>query len=104
MTSRPLALVGLMLILSFALAPGLSAAPPQDVSKPSVRPAEPVKVRGEPQNFKERTAVYVLLAWVWLSVGVLLWLLRLKVREADRVFRMRLYPFPDKKSSRPQTR
>jgi hypothetical protein len=33
-------------------------------------------------------AVYVLLAWVWLSIAVLFGLLRLRVREADRVFRM----------------
>jgi hypothetical protein len=39
---------------------------------------------------KERVAVYVLLAWVWLSIAVLFGLLRLRVREADRVFRMGL--------------
>jgi hypothetical protein len=39
---------------------------------------------------KERVAVYVLLAWLWLSIAVLLGLLRLRVREADRVFRMGL--------------
>jgi hypothetical protein len=35
-------------------------------------------------------SVYVLLAWVWLSIAVLLWLLRLRVREADRVTSMGL--------------
>jgi hypothetical protein len=39
---------------------------------------------------KERVAVFVLLAWLWLSIAVLLGLLRLRVREADRVFRMGL--------------
>jgi hypothetical protein len=35
-------------------------------------------------------SVYVLLAWVWFSIAVLLWLLRLKVRETDRVYSMGL--------------
>jgi hypothetical protein len=35
-------------------------------------------------------SVYVLLAWVWFSIAVLLWLLRLRVREADRVTSMGL--------------
>jgi len=36
-------------------------------------------------------AVYVILAWVWLSIAVLLGFLRLRVREADRVHRMGLF-------------
>jgi hypothetical protein len=36
-------------------------------------------------------AVTTLLAWVWLSIAVLFWLLRLRVREADRVFHMGLH-------------
>jgi hypothetical protein len=35
-------------------------------------------------------AVYVLLAWVWFSIVALLGFLRLRIREADRVFRMGL--------------
>jgi hypothetical protein len=35
-------------------------------------------------------SVFVLLAWVWLSITVLLGLLRLRVREADRVTSMGL--------------
>jgi hypothetical protein len=35
-------------------------------------------------------AVYVILGWAWLSIAVLLGVLRLRVREADRVHRMGL--------------
>jgi hypothetical protein len=40
---------------------------------------------------KERMGVVVLLAWVWLSIAVMIGILRLRVREADRVFRMGLH-------------
>jgi hypothetical protein len=43
-----------------------------------------------PRPAKERIAVNVLLAWTWLSIAVLFWLVRLRVREADRVYRMGL--------------
>jgi hypothetical protein len=36
-------------------------------------------------------AVYVILAWVWISIAVLLGSLRSRVREADRVQRMGLH-------------
>ena len=39
---------------------------------------------------KERMAITVILAWVWLSIVVLLGFLRMRVREADRVHRMGL--------------
>ena len=44
-----------------------------------------------PRPPKERMGVAVLLAWVWLSIAVLIGILRLRVREADRVFRMGLH-------------
>ena len=49
-----------------------------------------------PRPPRERMAVYTLLAWVWLSIAALFWLLRLRVREADRVFHMGLRRPPGK--------
>jgi hypothetical protein len=40
---------------------------------------------------KDSNRVYVFLAWTWLTIGVLLYFLRLKVREADRVYRTGLF-------------
>jgi len=34
--------------------------------------------------------VSVLVAWTWLSILVLFWLVRLRAREADRVYRLGL--------------
>ena len=57
----------------------------QAAIKSPVQQAEPA-----PRPPRERMAVYVLLAWVWFSIVALLGFLRLRIREADRVFRMGL--------------
>jgi len=52
----------------------------QTPSKPEVD-----KIVAAPQNIKESTAIYVFLGGIWLSVAVLTYLLRLKIKETDRL-------------------
>ncbi len=95
MNARPrvTAAAGIFLLVFF-VASGVREARAQETRQPSLTPDAPTAAGPEkpaaPRPAKERMAVYVLLAWVWLSIGVLLGLLRLRVREADRVFRMGL--------------
>jgi cytochrome b6 len=58
--------------------------------------AQPESVVPAPQNIRESTAIYVFLGWMWVSIGVLIYLLRLKIKEIDRLYFSRYY-FPDKK-------
>lgn len=58
--------------------------------------AQPENIVPSPQNIRESTAIYVFLGWMWLSIGVLIYLLRLKIKEIDRLHFSRYY-FPDKK-------
>jgi hypothetical protein len=104
MIKRMLAVVVAMAVMGSILAAGPVAVQAQETVKPLSKSAEPAGVRAGPQNAREEMAVYALLAWAWLCVAVLLWIAGLKIREADRVFRMRLHPFPDKKSSPPRPR
>jgi hypothetical protein len=90
------ALVSAALMAAFVsiLAAGVVEARSQDTPqapiKPALEKAPGQALAAAPGNIKERASVYVLLAWLWLSLAVLLRLLRLKVREADRVFHMGL--------------
>jgi len=61
--------------------------------KPEVR-TEPLPAG--PRSPQERTAVIVFLAWMWPSILVLIYVLRLKVRELDR-----LASFEEPPSNRP---
>jgi len=38
-----------------------------------------------PADIKQTTAIYVFLGWIWLSIGVLIFFLRLKIKEVDRL-------------------
>jgi len=38
-----------------------------------------------PEDIKQATALYVFLGWIWLSIGVLIFFLRLKIKEVDRL-------------------
>ncbi|HCS49087.1 MAG TPA: hypothetical protein DIW61_12865 [Candidatus Aminicenantes bacterium] len=52
----------------------------QTPSKPEVD-----RIVAAPQNIKESTAIYVFLGGIWLSIAVLTYLLRLKIKETDRL-------------------
>lgn len=92
---RRLIAAGLLLAAALA-APALAPAPSQEPSGATtltpvaagdgVPEGSPIAARPA----KERMAVYVLLAWVWLLIAVLFVLVRLRAREADRTFRLGL--------------
>jgi hypothetical protein len=43
------------------------------------------EIQSGPKDIKERIATYVFLSWLWLSVLVLIYILRLKIKESDRL-------------------
>jgi len=64
-------------------------ASPQEKAKETEVEKVPEKIVPSPQNIKEKTAIYVFLAWIWISIFVLIYFLRLKIREADRLHRLK---------------
>jgi len=90
---RVITAVGIFLWGSL-VASGVLEARVQETPQPSLKPAAATAPGQEtpaaPRPARERMFVRVLLGWVWLSIAVLLWLLRLRVREADRVYSMGL--------------
>jgi len=52
---------------------------------------ESEKIVASPQNIKEETGIFVFVGWMWLSICVLVFFLRLKIREADRLFRLKFF-------------
>ena len=65
-------------------------APP--VKTPEMQaPAQSEKSVAAPQNIKEASRIYVFLGWMWVSIVVLIYFLRLKIREADRLYRIKFF-------------
>lgn len=63
--------------------------------------AQPETIYPAPKNIREKSGVYVFLAWLWLTIAILVYVLALKIREADRVFSLHYYQ-PDHGSERPR--
>ena len=38
-----------------------------------------------PADIKQAIAIYIFLGWIWLSIGILIFFLRLKIKEVDRL-------------------
>lgn len=36
-------------------------------------------------DIQQATSIYVFLGWIWLSIGILIFFLRLKIKEVDRL-------------------
>ncbi len=53
--------------------------------------AEEEKIVPSPKNIKEGTAIYVFVGWMWLSIFVLIYILRLKIKEVDRLYRIKFF-------------
>ena len=47
------------------------------------------KIVPSPANIKESTGIYIFLAWMWIAIFVLIYILRLKIKEVDRLNNLR---------------
>ena len=53
--------------------------------------AEEEKIIPSPKNIKEGTAIYVFVGWMWLSIFVLVYVLSLKIKEVDRLYKIKFF-------------
>ena len=119
MIRKSVAVPAALLLLALAASPLLAAgssgqaaaqvAPPRTAApQPAVPQPAPEKAKAEtkpeakaeakaetiqpaPKNIKEKSAVYVFLVWLWLTIGSLIYVFALKIREADRIFSLHYY-------------
>ena len=71
----------------------VQAPPPQPPAKDKAVQAEaqPEKIFAAPRNIRERTAIYVFVAWLWAAIFVLIYILRLEIKEADRLLDLKYF-------------
>ena len=92
-------LLAICLVLLFAASghPQNQAAA-NEKAKPSVTGAQaqpqaaPEIIVPGPRNIRERIGIFVFVAWLWAAIVILVFILRLEIREADRVHKLKLYP------------
>ncbi len=85
----------IILVLSLSVWSGLAATIQQPVPKEQDKAVQaqpqPEKIIAAPQNIKERTAIYVFVGWLWAAIFVLIYILRLEIKEADRLLDLKYY-------------
>jgi len=61
------------------------------VTKAPQEEQEPEKIVGAPQDVKQKTGIWVFVIWMWISVFVIIFFLRLKIKEVDRLYNLRYF-------------
>ncbi len=57
------------------------------------------EIHAGPKDIKEEIGTYVFLGWLWLSIFVMIYLLRQKIREIDRLHSYKYFEASEKKPS-----
>ena len=83
----------LLLLLAWIGAPYCPAQQDveQTVTSDLQEKQEPEKIIGAPQDIKQKTGIWVFVVWMWVSILVLIYFLRWKIKEADRLYRLRFF-------------
>lgn len=68
--------------------PGSTTVPELQTEKP------PEEIHPTPSSIKQKVGLLVFLGWLWLSILVLIYFMRLKIQEADRLHQLEFYSPP----------
>ncbi len=90
-------LFGLLLLLLFScvFVPPSQAQEQEEVKKEDMEEIQategPQKIVGAPKDIKESIGIWVFVAWMWISIAVLIYFLRLKIKETDRLYFLKFF-------------
>lgn len=92
--------VSLLVLLAFVLLCAASVLAQEAVSEERIQ-EDQVKqgktIIPSAKDIKERTAIYVFVGWMWLSIIVLIFILRAKIREVDRLHLIKFFSNQDRR-------
>lgn len=87
----PVVLVGLILLSSIPCTP-MWAQQYEQSPEPQTETEDTQEViKPAPKDIKEAIGIYVFLGWMWLSIFVLIYILLHKIKEADRIYRLKFF-------------
>jgi hypothetical protein len=75
----------------FTLAAAAQQQPPKEKNAALQTQAQPEKIIPAAKNIRERTAIYVFVAWLWAAIFILIYIVRLEIKEADRLLDLKFY-------------
>ena len=85
------ALVGMILLSSFPDTPMWAQQSEQSPGPQVEKENSQEVIKPAPKDIKEAIGIYVFLGWIWLSIFVLIYILLHKIKEADRIDRLKFF-------------
>jgi hypothetical protein len=86
-----LAAGALSVFFVYGNSPQVSGSSGKETASLSEEQVQAEKIIPAPKNVKERTTVTVFLIWLWAAIFALVYILRLKIQESDRIKRLRFF-------------
>jgi len=84
-----------LLLCSFLISSSNITMPDPQTAKmesiPSQESETDIIISSGPKDIKEKTGILFFLGWVWLSIFVLIYFLRQKIKETDRLYQSGYY-------------
>jgi len=77
----------LVLILIFSMISILNPVP--QFAQNNKNNTKNQEIKASPKNIRESTTFYVYILWIWLVILILIYILVLKIKEVDRIYRMK---------------
>jgi hypothetical protein len=80
------------IFLGLLLSTSMWAQQSEQIPDPQAETEETQEViKPAPKDIKEAIGIYVFLGWMWLSICVLIYILRQKIKEVDRIDRLKFF-------------
>ena len=85
---RIIALSLIVFVLSLLAVYRAASSPSMNDSQlqPATAKKSPEKITASPKDIKEKISIYVFVGWMWLSIFTLIYFLKQKIKEEDRIF------------------
>jgi hypothetical protein len=84
-------LAGVILLSVFLCTSGLAQQPEASAEAQTVKEEAHEEIKPAPKDIKEAVGIYVFLGWIWISIFVLIFILRQKIQEVDRIHRLKFF-------------
>jgi hypothetical protein len=81
-----------MICVNLVLCTSLWAQQPEtSVEAQTVTEETQEEIKPAPKDIKEAIGIYVFLGWIWTSIFVLVFILSQKIKEIDRIYRLKFF-------------
>ena len=84
-------LAGMILLGLFLCLSGLAQQPEPSAETQTAPEETQEEIKPAPKDIQEAVGIYLFLGWIWISIFVLIFILRQKIKETDRIYRLKFF-------------